>query len=59
MIYGLILLRQIFSAKPNFRMMRYTFTFLDAKYEDVKKNYDTIEENMDRFEMVANSNDSK
>ena len=55
MIYGLILLRQIFSANTKFSDDEvYVYVPTDAKYEDVKKIMTPYVENMDRFEMVAN-----
>lgn len=55
MIYGLILLRQIFSANTKFTDKEVdVFIPTDSKFEDVKKIIAPYIENMDRFEMVAN-----
>jgi UPF0755 protein len=55
MIYGLVLLRQIFSANTKFTDNEmYVYIPTDSKYEDVKKIIAPYVENMDRFEMVAN-----
>ena len=54
MIYGLILLRQIFSSNTKFSEKEvYVFVPTDSKYEDVKKIMAPYIENMDRFDMVA------
>ncbi|MFV5702837.1 endolytic transglycosylase MltG [Flavobacterium sp. XS2P12] len=58
MIYGFILLRQIFSANTKFADKEvYVFIPTDSEYEDVKKIIAPYVENMDRFETVANKRD--
>ena len=58
MIYGFILLRQIFSANTKFADKEvYVYIPTDSKYEDVKKIIAPYVENMNRFEMVANKRD--
>ncbi|MBP6182505.1 endolytic transglycosylase MltG [Flavobacterium sp.] len=58
MIYGFILLRQIFSANTKFADKEvYVYIPTDSKYEDVKKIIASYVENMDRFEMVASKRD--
>jgi len=58
MIYGFILLRQIFSANTKFADKEvYVFVPTDSEYEDVKKIIAPYIENMDRFETVANKRD--
>ncbi len=55
MIYGLIILRQIFAANTKFADKEvYVYVPTDSKYEDVKKIIAPYVENMERFEMVAN-----
>lgn len=55
MIYGLVLLRKIFSANTKFTDNEmYVYIPTNSKYEDVKKIIAPYVENMDRFEMVAN-----
>lgn len=55
LIYGFILLGQIFSANTKFAEKEvYVYIPTDSKYEDVKKILAPYVENMDRFEMVAN-----
>ncbi len=55
MIYGLILLKQIFSANTKFTDNEvYVYVPTDSKYEDVKKIIAPYVEDMERFEMVAN-----
>ena len=55
MIYGLILLRQIFSSNTKFSEEEvYVFVPTDSKYMDVKKILSPYIENMGRFDMVAN-----
>ncbi|MDO8316433.1 MAG: endolytic transglycosylase MltG, partial [Flavobacterium sp.] len=54
MIYGLVILRQIFSSNTKFSEKEvYVFVPTDSKYEDVKKIMAPYIENMDRFDMVA------
>jgi UPF0755 protein len=54
-VYGFILIRQIFSANTKFADKElYVYIPTDAKYEDVKKIITPYIEKMDRFEMVAN-----
>lgn len=58
MIYGFILLRQIFSANTKFADKEvYVFIPTDSEYEDVKKIITPYIENMNRFEMVVNKRD--
>lgn len=58
MIYGFILLRQIFSANTKFSEKEvYVFIPTDSEYEDVKKIIAPYVENMNRFETVANKRD--
>ncbi|TRX10567.1 endolytic transglycosylase MltG [Flavobacterium gawalongense] len=58
MIYGFILLRQIFSANTKFADKEvYVFIPTDSEYEDVKKIIAPYIENMDRFETVVNKRD--
>lgn len=58
MIYGFILIRQIFSANTKFADNEvYVFIPTDSEYEDVKKIITPYIENMNRFEMVANKRD--
>ncbi|MFV8466346.1 endolytic transglycosylase MltG [Flavobacterium sp. LB1P62] len=58
MIYGFILLRQIFSANTKFADKEvYVYIPTDSKYEDVKKIIAPYVENMNRFEMVASKRD--
>jgi UPF0755 protein len=58
MIYGFILLRQIFSANTKFADKEvYVFIPTDSEYEDVKKIIAPYVENMNRFETVANKRD--
>ena len=55
MIYGLVILRQIFSSNTKFSEKEvYVFIPTDSKYEDVKRIIAPYLENLDRFEMVAN-----
>ena len=55
MVYGFILLRQIFSSNTKFADKEvYVYIPTDSKYEDVKKIIAPYIENLDRFEMVAN-----
>ena len=55
MIYGFILLRQIFSANTKFADKEvYVHIPTGANYEDVKKIIAPYIEKLDRFEMVAN-----
>lgn len=55
LIYGFILLGQIFSANTKFAEKEvYVYIPTDSKYEEVKKILAPYIENMDRFEMVAN-----
>ncbi len=57
-VYGFILLRQIFSANTKFADKElYVYIPTDSKYEDVKKIIAPYVENMDRFETVANKRD--
>lgn len=58
MVYGFILLRQIFSANTKFADKElYVYIPTDSKYEDVKKIIAPYIENMDRFETVASKRD--
>lgn len=58
MIYGFILIRQIFSANTKFTEKEvFIHIPTDSKYEDVKKIIAPYIEDMDRFEMVANKRD--
>ncbi|MFV8342364.1 endolytic transglycosylase MltG [Flavobacterium sp. XS2P39] len=58
MIYGFILLRQIFSANTKFSDKEvYVFIPTDSEYDDVKKIIAPYIENMNRFETVANKRD--
>ncbi|MFV5698381.1 endolytic transglycosylase MltG [Flavobacterium sp. ZT3R17] len=58
MVYGFILLRQIFSANTKFAEKElYVYIPTDSKYEDVKKIIAPYIENMDRFETVASKRD--
>ena len=58
MVYGFILLRQIFSANTKFTEKElYVYIPTDSKYEDVKKIIAPYVENMDRFETVASKRD--
>ncbi|MFV8326733.1 endolytic transglycosylase MltG [Flavobacterium sp. ZS1P14] len=58
LVYGFILLRQIFSANTKFADKEvYVYIPTDSKYEDVKKIIAPYIENMDRFETVANKRD--
>ncbi|KIA87595.1 endolytic transglycosylase MltG [Flavobacterium sp. AED] len=58
MVYGFILLRQIFSANTKFAEKElYVYIPTDSKYEDVKKIIAPYVENMDRFETVASKRD--
>ncbi|MFV8370350.1 endolytic transglycosylase MltG [Flavobacterium sp. LB2R40] len=55
MIYGLVILRQIFSSNTKFSEKEvFIFIPTDAKYEEVKKIVAPYIENLERFEMVAN-----
>lgn len=55
MIYGLIILRQIFSSNTKFSEKEvYVYIPTDSNYEAVKKIVAPYIENVDRFEMVAN-----
>jgi len=57
-VYGFILMRQIFSANTKFTENElYVYIPTDSKYEDVKKIIAPYIENMDRFETVANKRD--
>ncbi|MFV5696040.1 endolytic transglycosylase MltG [Flavobacterium sp. LB3P122] len=57
-VYGFILLRQIFSANTKFTDKElYVYIPTDSKYEDVKKIIAPYIENMNRFEMVASKRD--
>ncbi|MFV5691322.1 endolytic transglycosylase MltG [Flavobacterium sp. LT1R49] len=57
-VYGFILLRQIFSANTKFADKElYVYIPTDSKYEDVKKIIAPYVENMDRFETVASKRD--
>jgi UPF0755 protein len=57
-VYGFILIRQIFSANTKFAEKElYVYIPTDSKYEDVKKIIAPYVENMDRFETVANKRD--
>lgn len=57
-VYGFILLRQIFSANTKFADKElYVYIPTDSKYEDVKKIIAPYIENMDRFETVASKRD--
>ncbi|OUD35838.1 endolytic transglycosylase MltG [Flavobacterium sp. FPG59] len=54
MIYGMILLKQIFSANTKFPEQEvYVYVPTDSKYEDVKKILSPYVENLERFELVA------
>ena len=54
MIYGLIILRQIFAANTKFEDKEvFVYVPTDSKYEDVKKIIAPYVENMERFEMLA------
>ena len=54
MIYGMILLNQIFSANTKFSEKEvYVYVPTDSKYDDVKKILAPYVENMNRFELVA------
>ncbi|TRW99776.1 endolytic transglycosylase MltG [Flavobacterium gawalongense] len=58
MIYGFILIRQIFSANTKFADNEvYVYIPTDSEYEDVKKIIAPYIENMDRFETVVNKRD--
>jgi UPF0755 protein len=58
MVYGFILLRQIFSANTKFAEKElYVYIPTDSKYEDVKKIIAPYVENMERFETVASKRD--
>ncbi|MFV5686781.1 endolytic transglycosylase MltG [Flavobacterium sp. GB2R13] len=58
MVYGFILLGQIFSANTKFAEKElYVYIPTDSKYEDVKKIIAPYIENMDRFETVASKRD--
>ena len=55
MIYGFIILNQIFSSNTKFTENEvYVYVPTDSKYEDVKKILSPYIENMDRFDLVAN-----
>lgn len=55
MIYGLVILRQIFSSNTKFSEKEvFVFIPTDSKYEEVKKIVAPYIENLERFEMVAN-----
>ena len=55
MIYGFIILNQIFSSNTKFTENEvYVYVPTDSKYEDVKKIVSPYIENMDRFDLVAN-----
>jgi UPF0755 protein len=57
-VYGFILMRQIFSANTKFAEKElYVYIPTDSKYEDVKKIIAPYVENMDRFETVAKKRD--
>lgn len=54
MIYGLILLNQIFSANTKFTEKEvYVYVLTDSKYDDVKKLLAPYVKNMNRFDLVA------
>ena len=54
MIYGLILLNQIFSANTKFTENEvYVYVPTDSKYDDVKKILAPYVENINRFDLVA------
>ena len=54
MIYGLILLNQIFSANTEFTEKEvYVYVPTDSKYDDVKKIIAPYVENINRFDLVA------
>lgn len=54
MIYGLILLNQIFSANTKFTEKEvYVYVLTDSKYDDVKKILAPYVKNMNRFDLVA------
>ena len=54
MIYGLILLNQIFSANTKFTEKEvYVYVPTDSKYDDVKKILAPYVENINRFDLVA------
>ena len=54
MIYGLILLNQIFSANTKFTEKEvYVYVATDSKYDDVKKILAPYVENLNRFDLVA------
>ncbi len=54
MIYGMILLKQIFSTNTKFTEQEVYVTIpTDSKYEDVKKIINPYVENLERFELVA------
>jgi UPF0755 protein len=58
LVYGFILMRQIFSANTKFAEKElYVYIPTDSKYEDVKKIIAPYVENLDRFETVANKRD--
>jgi UPF0755 protein len=58
LVYGFILLRQIFSANTKFADKEvYVYIPTDSKYEDVKKIIAPYIENMNRFETVATKRD--
>ena len=55
MIYGFILIRQIFADNTKFEENEvYVFVPTDANYEDVKKIVAPYVEDMNRFDVVAN-----
>ena len=55
MIYGFVLLNQIFSANTKFEDKEvYVYVPTDSKYEDVQKILAPYVEKMDRFDLVAN-----
>ncbi|RTY83431.1 endolytic transglycosylase MltG [Flavobacterium sp. LS1P28] len=55
MLYGLVILRQIFSSNTKFSENEvYVYVPTDSNYEEVKKIIAPYVENLDRFEMVAN-----
>ena len=54
MIYGMILLKQIFSANTKFPEQEvYVYVPTDANYQDVKQILSPYVENLERFELVA------
>ena len=55
MIYGFVLLNQIFSANTKFEDKEvYVYVPTDSRYEDVQKILAPYVEKMDRFDLVAN-----